>query len=336
MNHELTAAPRLESWPWHLLGFILPAVVVYGNLVGGYSVVVGVIVALGIFPIIDIFSKQAAPERVAEVNKFAWNTILAGHSIAQILVVSTLLWRALQDGGQWTTWAAAASTAMSSGASGIISAHENGHRKKGSPLWWLARLNLLSVLYLHFTTEHNHGHHRNYATSVDPVSAPKGRGLWVHLGIAIPRQFPSAWRTHSQRGRRGLRNPVFHGLLLQTALVVGIWYWLGQWVMLAFLMQAGIAIILLEYVNYIQHYGLRCEVGERQTTMHSWESLSLWSRWTLMELPLHPAHHQKSSDPIWALRSHPESPHMPVGYYGLFWPCTIPPLWRRLMDHRIP
>jgi len=110
----------------------------------------------------------------------------------------------------------------------------------------------------------------------------------------------------------------------------------GRWILGRSRHNSGIGNILLEYVNYIQHYGLRCEVGGRQTTMHSWESLSLWSRWTLMELPLHPAHHQKSSDPIWALRSHPESPQMLVGYYGLFWPCTIPPLWRRLMDHRIP
>ena len=78
MYQEAIATPRLESWPWHLLGFILPVVVVYGNLVGGYWVVAGTLVALGIFPIIDIFSKQAAPERVAEVNKFAWNTILVG------------------------------------------------------------------------------------------------------------------------------------------------------------------------------------------------------------------------------------------------------------------
>ena len=145
MNHELTAAPRLESWPWHLLGFILPAVVVYGNLVGGYSVVVGIIVALGIFPIIDIFSKQAAPERVAETNKVAWNTILVGHSIAQIVVVTTLLWRASLDGGQWTTWAAAASTAMSSGASGIISVHENGHRQDRKSI----RLNSSDVVSPH-------------------------------------------------------------------------------------------------------------------------------------------------------------------------------------------
>ena len=57
MNQEQIATPRVESWAWHLLGFILPVVVVYGNLVGGYYVVAGVILALGVFPIIDILSR---------------------------------------------------------------------------------------------------------------------------------------------------------------------------------------------------------------------------------------------------------------------------------------
>lgn len=336
MQSTAEVATRPESWAWHLLGFILPAVVIYGNLVGGYFVLAGMILALGIYPIIDSLSKRAAPDRSVEQNKIAWNTILVGHSIAQLVVIGTLLGRAVQDGDAWTTWAAAVSTALSSGGSGIITAHELGHRRKGSPLWWLARVNLLSVLYLHFTTEHNHGHHRNYATIADPVSAPKGRGLWSHIARAVPKQFPSAWNTHSERGRGGFRNPVLHGLLIQAALVIGLWFWLGKWATLAFLLQAGVAIILLEYVNYIQHYGLRRDVGERHTMMHSWESLSLWSRWTLLELPLHPAHHLKSSDPIWELKAHEGSPQMPVGYYGLLWPCIFPPIWRRLMDHRIP
>ena len=327
---------RPESWAWHLLGFILPIAIVYANIVGGSIVVIGFVLALGIYPIIDVLSKEGAPDRSPAQNKFAWNAIAVGHSVAQLAVIVTLLWRASQDGNVWTTWAAAVSTGMTSGASGIITAHELGHRKKGTPLWWLARFNLFSVMYLHFTTEHNHGHHRNYATKLDPVSAPKGKGLWIHMAQAIPRQLPSAWKVHSKRGKSFYNNPIFVGLVLQILLVAGLWIYLGQWVTLAFLLQAAVAIILLEYVNYIQHYGLTREVGERHTMMHSWESRSLWSRWTLLELTLHPAHHLKASDPLWALEVHEGSPQMPFGYYGLFWPCVIPPLWRRLMDHRIP
>ena len=84
------------------------------------------------------------------------------------------------------------------GISVIINAHEAGHRKKGSMIWRIARVNLFFVLYSHFTTEHNHGHHRNYATELDPASSPAGRGLWTQIAMTIPRQYKSAWLTHSE------------------------------------------------------------------------------------------------------------------------------------------
>jgi len=104
----------------------------------------------------------------------------------------------------------------------------------------------------------------------------------------------------------------------------------------AFLFSAGFAIILLEFVNYVQHYGLRIDEGGKATMMHSWESRKLWSRWTLMELPLHPAHHLKASEPMWNLRGQQGSPQLPYGYYVCFWLGIIPPLWKAVMDKRIP
>ena len=58
--------------------------------------------------------------------------------------------------------------------------------------------------------------------------------------------------------------------------------------LIAFLGQAIVGIFLLEYVNYIQHYGLRRTGKERKTKMHSWQSERRWSSWTLLNLNLHP------------------------------------------------
>nr|MCS5537181.1 fatty acid desaturase [Candidatus Poseidoniaceae archaeon] len=290
----------------------------------------------GLCPIIDHFSPESSPDRSKVSGGGAWNVLLLMHSLFIIATLGVLFWRTSLDGLVLTTVIAAFSTGLVAGASGIINAHEQGHRRKGSPIWWLARLNLLWVQYLHFTTEHNHGHHRNYATKIAPASAPKGRGLWTQIVRTIPLQFRSAWRTHSDKGKTGLTNPILHGLLIQIALVVGLWLGLGQDIAIIFLIQAAFAIILLEYVNYLQHYGLQREVGERHTIMHSWECRKVWSRWTLLELPLHPAHHLKASDPMWKLECHDGSPQLPTGYYGCFWLSVFPPLWRRIMDPRIP
>ena len=89
---------------------------------------------------------------------------------------------------------------------------------------------------------------------------------------------------------------------------------------------------MLEYVNYVQHYGLRRESGTRQSQMDSWQSDVRWSRWTLLELTRHPAHHLKPGLAFWQLITYPNAPTLPTGYYGLFWVCLFPPLWRRLID----
>tara|TARA_B100000401_G_C52172366_1_gene423854 strand:- start:72 stop:464 length:393 start_codon:yes stop_codon:yes gene_type:complete len=118
--------------------------------------------------------------------------------------------------------------------------------------------------------------------------------------------------------------------------IAGVWSSMGISAVSAFLAQALFAIFLLEYINYIRHYGLHREVGERQTEMHSWQSEERWSRWTLLELTRHPAHHLKASVPFWELKPYPNAPTLPTGYYGCFWLAVVPPLWRRMVDGRIP
>ena len=330
------AKANSESIFWHGFGLILPLSVIYGNIFSGIWTLAGIVLALGLYPLIDLLSPHTTPVRSGGESPQKWLILLNIHVFLQTIAVVTLLWRAHEDQFAWTTFCAALSTAMNSGISGIVNAHELGHRKKGTFMWWLARLNLYTVLYSHFTTEHNHGHHRHYATDLDPVSAPKGRGLWTHILQAIPRQLFSALKVHDDRGRKGMQNPVLRGYLIQILMLISLWWFLGYWVLLAFVIQASIAIFLLEYVNYIQHYGLRREIGEKHTYLHSWESRSVWSRWTLLELPLHPAHHLKASLPLWELEGYEKAPQMPSGYFALFWPCMIPPIWRRLMDNRIP
>ena len=322
-----------ESWVPHLLGFILPIITIAGIYQGGYWAFSGFVYALGICPFIDYFAPERAPVR-REVSTRAWNGLLFSHAIIFYACIAVLLWRANLDGFTIPVILGGLSVGIVGGISGIINAHESGHRKKGSLIWRVARLNMFMVLYSHFTTEHNHGHHRNYATELDPASSPAGRGLWTQIVMTIPKQYKSAWKTHSDKGKTGLRNPILHSTILQGFFLAGL-FLLSSAVLYAFLIQAVVAIILLEYVNYMQHYGLRREVGERHTEYHSWEHRGVWSRWTLLELPLHPAHHLKASTPMWDLQAYEDSPQLPSGYYVCLWLAIFPPLWKRVMGKRI-
>ena len=143
---------RVESWLPHLLGFILPIIAIAGIFLGGWWSASGLVWALGIGPIIDFFSPEGIPTRKDNLSTTPWNMLLFGHSIAAIAAISVLMYRAQLDGLVVTTIAAAISVGLVSGVSGIINAHEQGHRKKGSLIWRMGRINLLWVMYLHYTT----------------------------------------------------------------------------------------------------------------------------------------------------------------------------------------
>ena len=109
---------------------------------------------------------------------------------------------------------------------------------------------------------------------------------------------------------------------------------------LLFAMQAAVAIVLLEIINYIEHYGLRRErIGGRYEPVrdeHSWNADWVVSNWILFNLQLHSDHHVNVQRPYEALRSAPTAPQLPAGYPAMVVLALVPPLWFLVMDRRIP
>ena len=62
---------------------------------------------------------------------------------------------------------------ISCGVMGINVAHELGHRKSKAHQG-MAKMLLMTSLYMHFFIEHNRGHHLRVGTDDDPASARKG------------------------------------------------------------------------------------------------------------------------------------------------------------------
>jgi alkane 1-monooxygenase len=110
--------------------------------------------------------------------------------------------------------------------------------------------------------------------------------------------------------------------------------------LLYFLIVATLGILLLETVNYIEHYGLlrkKRENGtyERVRRIHSWNSNHIVGRVLLFELSRHSDHHYKPDRPYQILESHDESPIMPTGYPGMMVLALIPPLFFIVMNKRV-
>ena len=97
----------------------------------------------------------------------------------------------------------------------------------------------------------------------------------------------------------------------------------------------------LEIINYVEHYGLqrqRLADGryERTTHLHSWNSDYSLSNLMLFQLQRHSDHHAFPKRRYAILRHHADSPQLPGGYSAMFVLALCPPLWRRVMDGRVP
>jgi alkane 1-monooxygenase len=226
---------------------------------------------------------------------------------------------------------------------GINVGHELGHRPQRS-LRLAAQALLASSLYLHFFIEHNRGHHRDVGTHNDAGTARKWEVLYLFWLRALPSVWRGAWRLEAKRLRRAGRSPwSWSNQMLQfqavhILLVLFVLAAFGLEALLSFVVAALIGILLLETVNYIEHYGLmRKKVSEHRyepvKPEHSWNSNHLMGRLLLFELSRHSDHHHCPEKPYPTLSHKDDAPQMPTGYPGMMMLSLIPPLWFFVM-HR--
>lgn len=232
------------------------------------------------------------------------------------------------------------------GTNGINVAHELGHRSDlGSRI--LAKLLLLPSLYMHFFIEHNYGHHANAATKEDPASARYNQSVYSFWFTSVSRQYLSAWKLQSNllqtdgQGSFSLKNDMFWYTLIEISYLASIFMFFGITGVAFAIGAAIVGFLLLETVNYIEHYGLsrkKLDSGryERVREVHSWNSNHVIGRIVLYELTRHSDHHYKSSKKYQLLDYHDISPQMPFGYPTSMVLSFLPPLWFRLMNPRIP
>jgi alkane 1-monooxygenase len=233
---------------------------------------------------------------------------------------------------------------ISCGVLGINAAHELGHRSKTYEIN-MSKLLLMTSLYMHFYIEHNRGHHKNVSTEHDPASARYGETIYAFYFRSIIHSFISAWQIEKDRflkknlSHLTIKNEMIQFLLIESIFLFLIFWFTNFQVLCFYILAACIGILLLETVNYIEHYGLSRQKNgedyERTTPIHSWNSDHQFGRLLLLELSRHSDHHYIASRKYQILRSHENSPMMPTGYPGMMILCLIPPLWFSIMNPKI-
>jgi len=231
------------------------------------------------------------------------------------------------------------------GVTGINVAHELGH-KQNKLDQFLAKLLLLSSSYMHFFIEHNEGHHRNVGQPGEPGTALKGEAIYPFYFRALVNVYRHAWKVEKERLQTAGVNIVSAQNRMLQFLVLQLGFWtaivtLFNWNTLFWYLGAAlIGVLLLESLNYVEHYGLvRKEIKpgiyESISPKHSWNSDHWVSRTVLFDLPLHADHHIYGSKEYQVLNSREEAPQMPLGYAGMILMALVPPIWFRVMNKKI-
>jgi len=235
---------------------------------------------------------------------------------------------------------------MMCGVLGINVAHELGHRPKAHERA-MAKTLLATSLYMHFYIEHNKGHHRNVGTPADGATARRNEMLYAFWLRTIVQSFLSAWQISTKELKRkkqpvlSLHNEMLRMLLVQAALMASIAWLFSPMILFYFMCAALMGILLLETVNYIEHYGLhRRKVNdfryEDVEPEHSWNSDHVLGRLVLFELTRHSDHHYEPAKHYQLLDSMQGASQLPAGYPAMMVLSLFPPLWFRVMNPKLP
>lgn len=242
-----------------------------------------------------------------------------------------------------TLWGGIVSFGILNGSVGINVAHELGHRS-GKFEQNLAKALLLTTSYMHFFIEHNRGHHKLVSTDEDPASARYGESLYIFWFRSVIFSYISAWKLEHERLTKqkkpvlSFENEMVQFSLIQVAFMLAIYLVFGATALYGFVFASLIGILLLETVNYIQHYGLTRNFDENKSRYekvgyhHSWDCSYPLGRIMLFELSRHSDHHHKASKKYQVLDHHDESPQMPTGYTGMITLALLPPLFFWIMN----
>lgn len=332
----------------YLLAYIIPVSAFISIQGSGWVTWLTVIIAFGVIPIIEILvgtntKNLSSDEAQKKKTETFFDVLLYINVLLVYGCIIFLLYNLHQRSYEiWEIGGVIISTGIVLGSSGINVAHELGH-KSGKIPQLAARILLLPNLYMHFVIEHNYGHHKRVGTPEDPATSRYGEWVFPFWIRSVVGGFISAWRIETSRLKKLGQSAIsFQNQMLQFLLVEGLYVALigitaGLFSIFVVVACGAVGILLLETINYIEHYGLvrrKQENGkyEQVETFHSWNSDHEIGRILLYELTRHADHHWKANKKYQILDHHAESPQLPYGYPTSILIALIPPLWFKIMN----
>lgn len=358
-------APLAQGWRWSdlrfLVAWLLPLSTLAGALGRPQTAALSTLVFWWGIALIDQCWPGAQRSPAARTHHAAFTWLLRGYLPIQAAMLAASVWAASGLGPFGAlSWPVVLGLAFAagfvSGSQGITYAHELGHSRSRADRF-CAWVLMTSVSYAHFMVEHYRGHHPRAATWDDPATARRGEGFWRFLPRTLWGSFAHAWVLERQQlaqlkrlrgqsesvGLAWLRSPLVWASGVQVALPLALWALFGLKAAVFWLAQGVVAFVLLELVNYIEHYGLqrRVKVTDSGTERepfgpnHAWNADHVVTNSLLANLQRHSDHHTQAWKPYAELAPAPQAPQLPTGYAGAIVLALVPPLWFAVMHPKL-
>ena len=335
----------------YLSAFLSVVAILISMTAGGLWTFFSVFYAFLMIPLLELVlpgTEENFAKTDEEVIKKDWHydVIIWAIVPVQLAMMTFFFYRISQTDLLWyETVGLIVSFGISCGVFGINVAHELGHRNTKHEQF-MSKILLWTTMYLHFFIEHNRGHHKNVSTDEDPASSRYGETIYAFYIRTVRDSWLSAWHIETERLKKAgqafwsIQNEMLVYQIIQAITVAIIFIAFGWKVTVYYLIAALIGALLLETVNYVEHYGLRRkkidgEYYEKVMPIHSWNSNHPIGRLMLFELTRHSDHHYIASRKYQILRHFDQSPQMPTGYPGMMVLALFPPLWFSVMHKEI-
>ncbi|MFO7745318.1 MAG: alkane 1-monooxygenase [Psychroflexus sp.] len=336
----------------YLTAYIIPVCAVFGVLYPAELSYLTPIVTFGIVPILELFTPEFT-QNLSDTDKaskathpfFNW---LLYFNLPLVYFILGLSLYTIEFQVLTTTQilGVVLSVGIVLGSNGINVAHELGHREnQWSQL--ASKFLLLPSHYTHFTIEHNFGHHAKVSTPEDPATAKLNQSVYSFWFTSSLRQYISAWQLQKQllRAKNKKFWSIHNSMLINTVLqlvYLSLLFILFSWQTALLAISMGVVgFLLLESINYIEHYGLLRKQRKSGRyfpvkEIHSWNSNHLLGRILLYELTRHSDHHYRANKNYQLLDYYSTSPELPYGYPTSILIAFIPPLWFAIMNPKVP
>lgn len=312
---------------------LMPLIILAGYAFGGLTTYIGAYLVFGFYFFVEFIMHKTKLGLGVDVHDefqfLPWKHLLLIYGVLQIVaVIIILVTLPLRHLETYELIGIVVSLGIMTGSVGGLAAHEFIHRRTK----WERILGLMlfgSVNYAHFYVSHLRGHHRNVGLHYDWSTARYGESSYQFLLRATICGWIGAWKFNRRF------------MIKCTAIQIGLWLLLylclGLQSLIAFWSMSFIAIVLMEMVNYLSHYGLTRTIDakgrpEPVQNRHSWESNNKVTNWFIFNAGKHSHHHRSPFQSYETLALSHERDFLPHGLPLMTLIAFLPPLYFKIMD----